>query len=408
MRGTLKRSAVLIVGLLVVAWAVLPMAVAAAASKDDVGNGDEAWFLKNKEPLASGPAGDPTCELPTGCNASGNAQRPGGPHPEGTLVVAANAGDDDAQMFFNFAVDKLPLGAVVTGGTVTMPVATDSDARAFRPEAAKLVACIVTGFIPGGAEGGSYQDRPEFDDSTCVPVEQDDTAETLTYTFNLDRFGKAWGSGATPMQGVTILKDPEVKPPDPRETWRVVFNSARRASEDPEKFPPITSDLEFKVQAGGLGGLGGGALPGAGGGGFDDAGFDSGGAPTGGSFDSGTTTGGSFDSGTTTGGSFDSGAAPSTGSISPPQSAGAPAVTEPETAAEPAQQPLAAPPTVVPAAATGMSPAVWILPLLAVAMAGALAWSLLQPVELVGEREGAVSKLMRNRRLAGSDPTSPV
>ena len=403
MRGTLKRSAAVIVGLLVVAWAVLPMAMAIAATKNNVGNGDEAWFVKNKEPLAGGPAGDPTCELPTGCNAAGNAQRPSGPHPEGVLVVAANAGDDDAQMFFNFAVDKLPLGAVVTGGTVTLPVATDDEAGNFRPESAKLVACIVTGFIPGGADGGSYQDRPEFDDGTCVPVALDDKAETLTYTLDLKRFGKAWGSGTTPMQGVTILKDPEVSPPAPQETWRVVFNSSRRASEDPEQFPPITSNLEYKVQAGGLGGLGGGGFDDSGA--LDDSGsFDDGGAAAGGSIDSG----GSFDSGAgSTSGSFDSGVAPAdTGSISPPQSAAAPSVDQPETAAE---QPIAAPAGgAVPAAAVGVSPAVWILPLLAIAMAGALAWSLMQPVELVGEREGAVSKLMRNRRLAGSGPSNPA
>jgi hypothetical protein len=400
MRGSLKRSAVATVGLLVLAWAVLPMAMASAASKNNVGNGDEAWFQAYQEPLAELPSGDPSCESPAGCNLAGNVTR--GvlkPHPEGVLVVAANAGEDDAQMYFNFNVDDLPLGAVVTGGTVTMPVATDPEAGNMRPEDAKLVACMVTGFIPGGADGGSYQDRPEFDDGTCVPVELDDSAETQTYTINLNRFGKAWGTGTTPMQGVTVLVDPKVSPPAPQETWRVVFNSARRASQDPEVYPPITSDLQFTVKAGGLGGLGGG-LPDDGG--FDDTGgggFEDSGSPGG---------GGDFGGG---GGGFDSGSAPAdTGAIDAPQSADAPAVDEPAAGEGGEEQPLAAPAgqggDAVPAGAVGMSPAVWLMPLLALAMAGALAWSLLQPVELVGEREGAVSKLMRNRRLTGSDPSS--
>ena len=402
MRGSLKRSAAATIGLLVVVWAVLPMALASAASKNDVQNGDESWYLQNQEPLAGSPVGDPTCELPTGCNASGNLTRKPAPHPEGTLVVAANGGEDDAQLFFNFG--GLPLNAVVTGGTVTMPVATDEEAAAFRPDAANLVACLVTGFIPGGAEGGSWQDRPEFDDSTCVPVEQDDTAETLTYTFSLDRFGKAWGTGAQPMNGVTVLKDPEISPPAPDETWRVVFNTSRRASQDPETYPPITSDLQYTVKASGLAGLGGGLDES---GGLDDSGTTSSGSA--GGFDSGSSSAGTFDSGSTSAGTFDSGAAPAdTGSIQAPQSAEAPPVSEPQ-AAEGGEQPLAAAPQqAVPAAATGMSPAVWLLPLLAVAMAGALAWSLMQPVELVGEREGAVSKLMRNRRLAGSDSSTPA
>jgi hypothetical protein len=387
------------VGLLVLAWAVLPMTVATAASKEGVGNGDEAWFQAYHEPLAELPNGDPTCDSPAGCNLAGNITRNSvKPHPEGVLVVAANGGEEDAQTFFNFAVDELPLGATVTGGTVTMPVATDEEAGNVREEDAKLVACLVTGFIPGGADGGSYQDRPEFDDGTCVPVEVDDAAETLTYALSLDRFGKSWGTG-TPLQGITIMVDPEVSPPAPDETWRVVFNSARRASEDPEAFPPITSDLEYTVKSGGLGlGLGNGD---------DDAGgVESSGGTTSGSTSTGSTgSGGSFDSG----GSFGSGSAPAgTGAINDPVSAAPPAAEQPPAAAGP-EQPLAAPGT-VPAAAEGpgMSPAVWLMPLLALAMAGALAWAFMQPVELATDREGAVSKLMRNRRLAASDPSNPA
>jgi hypothetical protein len=402
MRGSLKRSAVATVGLLVLAWAVLPMAMASAASKNNVGNGDEAWFQAYQEPLAELPSGDPSCDSPAGCNVAGNVSRGAvKPHPEGVLVVAVNAGEADAQTFFNFDVDNLPLGAVVTGGKVTMPVATDPEAGNLNEESAKLVACLVTGFIPGGADGGSYQDRPEFDDGACVPVEQDDTAETLTYTFDLNRFGKAWGTGTTPMQGVTVMVDPEVSPPAPNETWRVAFNSQRRhnQAENPDDFPPITSDLQFTVKAGGLGGLGAG-LP-------DDGGFDDTGD---GGFEDSGAAGGGGDFGGGASGGFDSGSAPAdTGAISAPQSADAPAVDAPAPAEGGEEQPLAAPAgggEAVPAAAAGMSPAVWLMPLLALAMAGALAWSLLQPVELVGEREGAVSKLMRNRRLTGSDPSN--
>ena len=402
MRQSLRRSAFAVLGLLLVAGAMLPTAVAMAATAQNVTNGDEGWFLKNKEPLAGSPVGDPSCDLPTGCNVSGNVTRPSGPHPEGVLVVAANGGDDDAQTFFNFNVDKLPLGALVTGGTVTMPVAQDSDARNFRPEAAKLVACLVTGFIPGGTDGGSYEARPEFDDKTCVDVKQDESAKTLTYTFDLERFGKAWGSG-TPMNGVTILKDPKVTAPNPDETWRVVFNQTRRGKDDPKAFPPITSTLQFKVEkvpdfeVPPTGGGGGGTVPSGGStGGFPPADPGTGSAPP-----------ADFGSGATDP-SFGSGSVPTdTGSVGSPTTADtAPVGAAPPAAA--ADPPLTTAPPVggaVPAAANPSNLGLWLLPFLALAMAGALWWSLSRPVELAGDREGAVSRLMRNRRLAAEAST---
>ena len=399
MRVPLIRSAAGLLGLLLLALALLPMTAAWGAAKTDVQNGDEAWFLANQEPLSNLPTGDPTCELPTGCNVSGNATRKPTPHPEGVLVVAANAGEDDAQAYFNFATDKLPLGAIVTGGTVTLPVATDRESGNFRPDAADMVACLVTGFIPGGADGGSYQDRPEFDDKTCVEVVAAEDAETLTYTFNLERFGKAWSSGS-PMNGLTLLKNPEIKPPAPDESWRVVFNTARRHNNapDPKAFPPITSDLQFKVAA-----TPGTDLP-------DDTvpppPDTTGTTPP--PADTGSTGTGGFDSGTTAPPPADSGTVPTdTGAAPPPATSDTPPVDDPVAAEGGEGAPAAAPaPPVVAAAAPGVSPAVWLLPLLALAMAGVLGWSLSAPVELAGQREGAVSKLMRNRRLAGDTTTA--
>ena len=397
MRVPLIRSAAGLFGLLMLALALWPMSAAWGASKTDVLNGDEAWFLANKEPLAELPTGDPTCQLPTGCNASGNAGRPAGPHPEGVLVVAANAGEDDAQTYFNFG-DKLPLGSIVTGGTVSMPIATDPEAGNLNAEAAELVACLVTGFIPGGADAGSYKDRPEFDDKTCVEVVLAEDAETPTFTFNLERFGKAWSNG-TAMNGVTILVNPEITPPAPDQTWRVAFNTARRHKNaaDPKAFPPITSDLQFKA-APGLGPVDvpDEPLPPA----------DTGGTGT--TPPPPSTDTGGFDPGTSAPPPADSGTVPTdTGAAPPPATTDTPPVEDPVTAEGGEGAPAAAPaPPVVAAAAPGLSPAVWLLPLLALAMAGVLGWSLSAPVELAGQREGAVSKLMRNRRLAGDTTTA--
>lgn len=401
MQVSLMRWSAALFGAVMLAMALMPMGTAAAASKSDVKNGEEAWFLNNKEPLANSPTGsDPTCDLPTGCNASGNAQR-SSPHPEGVMVVAANGGDPDAQMFFNFNTDDLPLGAVVTGGTVTMPVAQDPDARNFREDQGQMVACLATGFIPSGADGGSYQDRPDFDKDACVKVDLVEDAEATTYTFDLKRFGKIWAAGTQSMNGVTVMVDPEISPPAPDETWRVVFNTVRRSNDNSGEdaafeYPIITSDLQYRIQA-----TPGFPAP-------DDGGFPDSGTSDDGGFPPPDTSGGGggFDDG---GGGFDSGAAPTgdTGTIDNSGSSGEPAVDEPVAAEEPAPQ--AAGPA-VPAGAQdpGTSAAVWVVPLMALIMAGALGWSLTQPVELAGAREGAVSKLMKSRRLAATQSDSPT
>ena len=408
MRTPLIRAGAAVVTAVMLLLVALPLTAAAATAT--VGNGDEAWFLAKKEFLKENPSGeDPTCALPTDCNVAGQAVRPS-PHPEGVLVVASNAGDPDAQMYFNFDTSALPFGAVVTGGTVTLPVAKDPEARNANAANAKMVACLVTGFIPGGADAGSYADRPRWDENVCVPVKQTKPDPDLTYSVDLERFGKAWASG-TFMNGITLMQDPAIEEPAPQETWRVVFNTARRAEQQtqaqkdsgtPEEsrmeYPAITSKIDYKVETTSFPPL-------------DDG--DTGGAPTGGgSFpppDTGGTDEGFTDSGTGTSGGFDTGGSSApvdSGTISAPDTSVAPPVTT-DTAAEPplAAAPTTTTPTTVPAAATGPSIAVWLAPLIALAMAAAMAWSLMQPVELAGAREGAVSRLMRTRRLNAANPS---
>lgn len=391
----------------------LPL-TAAAETATKVPNKEEAWFLAKKEPLAELPDGDPTCDLPTGCNAAGNVTRQPSGHPEGTLVVAANAGDPDAQTFINFDTTTLPPGAIVTGGTVTLPIARDPEARNANPEAANMVACLVTGFIADGTDAGSFKDRPTIDDQVCSEVKQVEKKEEtdpLVFTVDLERFGKEWSNGAF-MSGITIMVNPEIEPPAPDETWRVVFNSRRRAQQQTEAqkdqpeeaqiaYPAITSTLQYKVTK--LPGFGPTVPPTT-----NDPTTTPPTTDTGGSEFDDTSTG----TGTTgtSGGGFDTGAgsAPADSGVidAPPAAAGEAApVDTPIAAGTPAAaQPAAATPVV--AADVGISPAVWIMPTLALALAAAMAWSLMHPVELAGNREGAVSRLMRTRRLSASS-TSP-
>ncbi|MPZ73274.1 MAG: hypothetical protein GEU74_08605 [Nitriliruptorales bacterium] len=408
MRTPPSRAAGGVLVAMLLAWLAMPMAAAAAATAKNVTNADEAWFLRSKEPLAELPDGDPTCDIEqSGCNLSGSAQRPN-PHPEGVLVVAANSGEPDAQTFFTFDLQQLPLGAMVTGGKVTLPVARDPDARNVRAEAARMVACMTTGFVPAGTDAGSYNERPAFDKKSCVEVKKEKD-DPLIYSVNLERFGKAWGSGAL-NNGITLMVDPAITPPAPDQTWRVAFNSHRRSQQMTEaekekeaeetrlEFPAITSTLEYKVEK----------IPDL----FADFGGSTG-APPGGDGDFEDTSGGDFSTGDTgvsdTSGAADFGSSgdPATGgeAIAPPVDNGVAPVDAPVTAGAPGGQPVAG--TVPAAANPGLSPAVWVTPLLALTAAAAMAWSLMQPVDLVGQREGAVSRLMRSRRAAADNTSTP-
>lgn len=404
MRSPLIRGFAGVVGMLLAWLVVLPMGVAAAETAKDVNNAEEAWFLAKRELLAESPTGeDPSCGLPTECNISGQAMRPSS-HPENTLVVAALNGEPDAQMFFSF---DLPFGAIVKDGTVTLPVAQDPEAGNQREDEAKMRACVATGFIPGGTDAGSWNDKPAVNDNVCTPVEKVND-DPLTYSFSLQRLGKVWTKDTT---GVTVMVDPgQVSAPNPAETWRVVFNTVRRSEQKPQEqeeagaeetfeYPAITSDIQYTIASTGFGPVvidqpedfGGGED-------FSTTGQEDFGG--GEDFAAGS-------AGDTGSGDFGTAAPADSGAIEPPADAqaGAPAVGEP-VAAEGAEQPVAAGPA-VPASAVGVSPAVWMMPLVALALAGAFAYSLTQPVELAGQRQGAVSKLMRTRRLSAAETPAP-
>ena len=413
MRTSLTRAASAVIVTMLLAWLALPMTAASAETARNVSNDAEAWFLNNKEPLTTLPEGDPSCDLPTGCNVSGNATR-SNPHPEGVLVIAANAGAEDAQTYFTFNTVDLGFDVTITGGTVRLPVAVDPDARNVNATMAQMVACLVTGIsAPGGTDAGSYEDRPEWDKNVCVEVKLvDESPEAPVYQIDLERFGKVWGSGAK-NNGITLMVDPSVEPPAPDQTWRVAFNSARRSDQKTEAekekpkeqrivYPAITSTLQYKVEE----------VPCF----FNCPGDDEEetNTDTGEEDDGGTTpptTDGddtytpppSTDPGTDTGSS----GVPPTGTVPPPSNTGtaSPPPQPPVTAGTPLGGDLAGD-TVQTAAPPGTSPAVWVMPALALAVAAAMAWSLMQPVELAGQREGAVSRLMRTRRLSNA-PTQP-
>jgi hypothetical protein len=388
----------MIVGLLAGA-SLVPMAYAQQEqSKDGVENTDEAWFFRHRQPLAGAPIPDDPNDGPVGdAGAIGkatlrdqtNVYAQGDPE---AVHVGVNAGQPEARTFVHFDMFSLadsPLPPRITGGTLTLTNAPGPERGNRNVDGAEMIACVATDLVVG-AMGGDWDDMYEYDCGFSAPLEREEGSDPAVWTVDLQPLAGFWAENE--YQGIAIVEAGEGEEAEtgPQDTWHVAFWGM--FNEDPEA-QPITADLTFVAEE-----L---DLPDITGGGFDDAGgFDDGG----GSFDSGDA--GSFD-----GGGFDEGGFDDSGADF--GDAGAPEVADGEFGeeSEEADAPEVAMGEDSPQAAgpmeeqsAGGMPAVFLLPFLAVGLAGLLGYSLTQEPDLPEAREGAVSRLMRNRRAGGAGP----
>lgn len=348
MRSTRIRSATL-VPLLVLVCLSLWSVQSIAATARNVPTEREAWYQAS--PTDPG-ADDPTCALPTGCAPQPAA--PVNPYPEDTLQVGLAAGRDTARTFVSLDLSKLPDGALLSGGTLTLPVLADRESGSVRPEAAAVSACPVSGPVEE-AQGGDPDDQPQFSCDTAAQGTFNE-GDDPTITVDLAPIAAMLTTG-----GIAIVPGQEAR--ESGDTWRVAFPTsdnegaasaitATLTYEEPPAFdaPPPEPAPPFE---------GGGAIPG-GAGSFPDSGvFD----PLPG----------------------DDVAAPAPDFGDPPgEEAAADSGVEQPIAAGPAE------PGMMPAAAGGYAyPAVWLAPLVLAAVAGALARSLSGEIVLPELGEGA-------------------
>ena len=415
----IRGAAALFVGLLA-AMLVAPVGTAFAdTTVKGVKSLDEAWFFRYRQPLEPVPdIDDPTANNPDDIAKSTVRERTN-PYPVDTFHVGVNGGQVEAVTYLNWDTYALNgnngLEAIITGGTVTFtdagttcaPAAQGGPQRSCgsrRPEAAKMVACRATELVVE-AQGGDFRDKYKYDVKDCTPLKPQPAkeGEPLQWKADLAQFADTW-SDPFKNTGIAIVPAPEAvagdAPTAPQESWHVAFHGRRT---DVENAKIITSDLTIKKQVLDIPDFGGGFGPV--GGGFTPT------TPTTPTTGGGSTftpsTGGGSTFTPSTGGSTGSSFTPSTGTSTVTSDTSVPVDTG--VAAESA--PAAAPPVAAPVAAPQTQPvnapgpqtpkAIWLLPFLALSLAGALGWSLSQPVELANEREGAVSKLMKARRFGG-------
>jgi hypothetical protein len=213
-------------GVLLLALCAIPLLVLpAAAETATVPTLVEAWYRTSFVP------GNPLCGAPTGCPQPVVPANP----PENTLLVESTLGNETARTYVSFDTSSVPIDGELTGGTATFPVAEASNL-----EAAGITACLVTEPIEP-AEGGAPEDAPAIDCETSSEAAVVASATPPVVTVDLTPFVLKWASG-TPDNGIALVVAEEEAAQ--RESWRVVFSAKEREAEGAE---PITASVRFTL-----------------------------------------------------------------------------------------------------------------------------------------------------------------
>lgn len=233
---TFRRSVVLLaVGLLIALYG--PVALAADKGTATVGTQTEAWYVTATSETCSTPALD--CSL-----------LPPPDYPKNTLHVGVSSGTPTAATYIELDLfsANLPLEAVLTTGTLTLPVDMAPSDGTLRQDSAKLTVCQVTDFFSAAA--ASPQEPPETD---CKAASADATYSAKpapTFHVDLKPFLKGWSAGDSAalaiMPAPSAVKDSE--------TWHVAFfgkDYSADQQDDPTSLEtgdpkPITAKLSYE------------------------------------------------------------------------------------------------------------------------------------------------------------------
>lgn len=170
-----------------------------------------------------------SCDLPTGCLPVPNLL------PDGTLHVGVIAGLTTALSTIKLDTTKLPKGATITEGELSLPVDTALTSLSLQPETAGFKACLLTQDFTGG-EGLTVK-PPKSDCGVSNPATYVKTPKPH-FVIDLQPFADAWASGTT-NYGVSL--EPFTTAKSDHATWQVALASNGAA----ESLGKITAALKF-------------------------------------------------------------------------------------------------------------------------------------------------------------------
>jgi hypothetical protein len=215
-RAQLRRAAMLLGGIaLPFGWLLaMPAAAIAPASTPQhtitVADVAEAWYAADPVDLCTTPLGCPPDQVPTS------------PYPKDTLHVGVAGGQETARAYLLPDLSLVPFGSHFGTSTMTIPVATGDSDGTQSPEAAHVVACLVTQPFPDGVEGSS-QSPPKTDCSVSDKAAYN--AKHSTLTVSLSAISGAWSRGA-PELGVALV--PDAKASQPTDAWHITIDGRKR------------------------------------------------------------------------------------------------------------------------------------------------------------------------------------
>ena len=209
-----RRAGLLMVGAVTpLAWLSMATADAAQPQTATVQDIAEAWYAAAPIDFCTTPLGCPPAEVPTS------------PYPADTLHVGVAGGQETARTYVVPNLLAIPFGSTMTGGTMTLPVVTDTQAGTVSPETAKIEACLATKPVTDGVQG-STQAPPAVDCKTSAALKYD--AKKAVFTVDLAPLLAAWSGGA-PQFGIGLL--PDTAKAGPSDAWHVTFNGRKHTGE---------------------------------------------------------------------------------------------------------------------------------------------------------------------------------
>lgn len=191
----------------------------------------ESWFRN----LPVAVPNEPVCPPVGGCAPPVPEVVPPSPYAADTLHVGFSGAAEDSRTYVELNLSAVPIGSEVTGGTLTLPVATDPQAGTLLPETAEFQACLVATSVPDGVDGG-INGAPEADCDTSSPAVFVPAADgrPAVFTIALAPFAEAWAIGTAAVALVPAEEQAEGA------SWHVAFSRRDRVAEGAE---PISAQL---------------------------------------------------------------------------------------------------------------------------------------------------------------------
>ena len=253
-RRAASFGAVLVAVTVVVLYLFAPPA---SAEQIRVGTDAEAWYAILPTCTTAGlcvPPGTVPAVVPPSVPLPEGLATPAVPVPGGMLHVARVLGTDVARAYVKLDLTSLLSGAVPTGGTLTLPFSADPSAGTVGPEMAHIQACFMVVSFPPGTTG-SIEEPPGADCSTAATATLLTLPEGSAFVVDLSAFAQRWASGEA-NQGIALMPAPPEAVPAPlpapvppvpapsTETWQVAFNG--RDSAAPAK---ISATVDYVLPA---------------------------------------------------------------------------------------------------------------------------------------------------------------